>query len=168
MVMADNIQAMWLIDENVMIFRSLTWLNPIIVLTIRQEIIIIVMKSKLILLFIRSIIGAIFCHVRRIRQFIQFNPSITSGNQKWNGAAPSLINNAEFIIIIKLEFIRGVINSFVNNNMITDINRIIDATAWVIKYFNDDSDEKIFFCLLNRGIIDSKLISRPIHILNHE
>jgi hypothetical protein len=36
-------------------------------------------------------------------------------------------------------------NSFVNSNIITDINRIRDAIACVIKYFIDASVEKTFF-----------------------
>lgn len=52
------------------------------------------------MLYMTRIIGAIFCHVNKIKQFIQFKPSITSGNQKWNGAAPILVNSDEFNIII--------------------------------------------------------------------
>jgi len=33
--------------------------------------------------------GIIFCHVLKMRQGIHFNPAITLGNQKCNGAAPS-------------------------------------------------------------------------------
>lgn len=51
------------------------------------------------------IIGAIFCHVNKIEQLNQFNPSITSGNQKWKGAAPNFINNAEFNIILNIGLI---------------------------------------------------------------
>jgi hypothetical protein len=35
-IIAAIIQAMWLIDENAMIFRNLVWLNPIIVLVNRD------------------------------------------------------------------------------------------------------------------------------------
>lgn len=48
---------------------------------------------------IRIIIGAIFCQVSKMNELNQFRPSITSGNQKWNGAAPILIISAEFINI---------------------------------------------------------------------
>jgi hypothetical protein len=82
-----------------------------------------------ILLFIIIAIGAIFCHVNRIRQFTHLNPSITSGNQKWKGAAPSFIKRAEFIIILNQKFIWGAINSFRISIIITDINRINDAIA---------------------------------------
>jgi hypothetical protein len=131
-------------------------------------------------LFIISIIGAIFCQVNRISALFQLNPSITSGNQKWNGAAPNLIISAEFSISINVEFIRGLINSFVNLFLfliyllfliiyiITDINRIRDAIACVIKYFIDASVEKTFFFSEKIGITDNRLISSPIHILNQE
>jgi hypothetical protein len=39
--------------------------------------------------------GAIFCHVIKIKLFIQFNPSEIEGNQKWKGAAPIFINIIE-------------------------------------------------------------------------
>jgi hypothetical protein len=157
-----------LIDENAMIFRNLVWLNPIIVLVSRDITIIDIMNWSFILLFIISIIGAIFCQVNRISALFQLNPSITSGNQKWNGAAPNLIISAEFNISINVEFIRGLMNSFVNNNIITDISRIRDAIACVIKYFIDASVEKTFFFSEKIGITDNRLISNPIHILNQE
>lgn len=40
---------------------------------------------------IRIIAGAIFCQVIIIKQFIQSNPSMISGNQKWNGAVPIFV-----------------------------------------------------------------------------
>lgn len=42
--------------------------------------------------------------------------------------------------------------------------RMDEAIVWVIKYFRPDSDAKGFFVLFIKGIIDSKLISSPIHI----
>lgn len=39
-------------------------------------------------------IGATFCQVIKIKLFIQVEPSITPGNQKWKGAAPNLIRRA--------------------------------------------------------------------------
>jgi hypothetical protein len=45
--------------------------------------------------------GAIFCQVIKIKLLIQFNPSITLGNQKWKGATPLFnINEEEKIILI--------------------------------------------------------------------
>lgn len=103
--------------------------------------IIIIIIFGIIILFIKIIMGAIFCQVKRINEFIQFNPSITSGNQKWKGAAPILIINAEFIIIINELFTRGISNSSFNIIRSIAINKIIEANACVIKYFIDDSAE---------------------------
>lgn len=50
------------------------------------------------MLYMNKIIGAIFCHVRTIKQFSHDNPSITSGNQKWNGAVPIFVSKEEFMI----------------------------------------------------------------------
>lgn len=111
--------------------------------------------------------GVIFCHVSKIKQLIQVKFFITSGNQKWKGAAPSFINKAESMIIIKNELIWGLKNSLNINIKITENNKIIEAIAWAIKYLIEDSEENIFLGALNRGIIDKRLISRPIHIPNH-
>lgn len=46
-----------------------------------------------------KIMGAIFCHVIKIMLLIQFRPSITIGNQKWNGAIPIFIINEDAKII---------------------------------------------------------------------
>ena len=48
--------------------------------------------------------GAIFCQVIKSILLIQFNPSITTGNQKWKGAMPIFIINeeAKIIFIINL------------------------------------------------------------------
>ena len=92
-------------------------------------------------------------------------PFITSGNQKSKGAAPTFISKAELssnirdgTLILKYEFIFMDIN---NDNKIIE-----EAIDWVvIKYFVLASAGNVFFCLFMRGIIDKRLISRPIHIL---
>ena len=76
-------------------------MNPLIVLVKSLMIIIETRKSSFRLIFIINIIGAIFCQVSRIKELFQFKPSITSGNQKWNGAAPNFVINAVVIIIEK-------------------------------------------------------------------
>lgn len=45
--------------------------------------------------------GEIFCQVNKIKELIQFKPSITSGNQKCNGAIPNLVLKAKVIIKLK-------------------------------------------------------------------
>lgn len=46
--------------------------------------------------------------------------------------------------------------------------RIAEARAWVMKYLIEASDEYISVFLERRGIIEIRLISRPIHIPIHE
>lgn len=57
----------------------------------------------------RRIIGAIFCHVDRIKQFVHDSDAITEGNHRWHGAAPSFrsrddnkISDATVLFIIIL------------------------------------------------------------------
>lgn len=92
-------------------------------------------------MFINKIIGAIFCQVKTNRQLNQANPSITSGNQKWNGAVPILINNAEFIVLRNIDSIEGAMESVLNIVEIIENKKIIEAIAWARKYFIDASDE---------------------------
>lgn len=113
-------------------------------------------------------IGAIFCHVRRTSLVFHDKPSITSGNQKWNGAAPVLVRSAEFIIIDSVSSVQKVRDSFVDRREIILNMKIKDASVWVRKYFAEASDEYMFLVDLMRGMMDSKLISKPIHILIQE
>lgn len=46
--------------------------------------------------------------------------------------------------------------------------KLIEAIAWVKKYFNAASEYRRFLCLEIRGINLSKLISRPIQHPNQE
>lgn len=72
--------------------------------------------------------GVIFCHVSKIKQFNQFNPSITSGNQKWNGAIPIFVSKAELKIIIIVLSIFFKIKKFLDIKIKAN-NKIIDANA---------------------------------------
>lgn len=130
----------------------------------------IILEKKIVMfmLYMIIIIGAIFCQVNKIRQLVQSSPSITSGNQEWKGAAPSLVKRAEFrIIIIKFLESWGA-DSLKFKNIIIANNTTLEARAWVIKYFKADSEGYELFELVIKGIIDKRLISNPIHILNHE
>lgn len=110
--------------------------------------------------------GANFCHVIKIKLFIHEIPSITLGNQKWKGAIPLLIikvvEKVQIIIVsIKLKKIL-----FMINNKIIQNNKLLDAKAWIKKYFNEASVDNIFSLFIIKGINDNKLISNPIQILN--
>lgn len=100
---------------------------------------------------------------------IQFNPSITIGNQKWNGAIPVFIikEEAKIILIFELKF-KSIFHSIKKENKIIENNKTLEAKAWVRKYFNDASEENKLFNFIVKGINDNKLISNPIQILNHD
>lgn len=109
--------------------------------------------------------GEIFCHVIKMKQFNQDNPSMILGNQKWKGADPIFINSVEFIIIGVIIFI----SKFINNILIKIINKkLIEASDWIRKYFNEASEENKFFEFEINGIKLIKLISNPIQHPNHE
>lgn len=88
---------------------------------------------------------------------------MTSINQKWKGAAPILIKSPELNIMVKLlEIVFEKKKLF--DNMVIENKISVEANAWVIKYFREASEEKRFFLLFIRGIIDRRLISNPSHI----
>lgn len=91
------------------------------------------------ILYINKIIGVIFWNVNKIKQLYQDNPSITSGNQKWKGAAPILVIKAELKIIKDKLFIQ-IVENILDIEIIENM-RIVEAKAWAIKYFIAASDE---------------------------
>lgn len=151
-----------------MIFCKDVWFNPPRdPIVADNTIIVIIISGILFIVNDDSIRGAIFCHVIIIILFIQFNPLITLGNQKWKGAAPNFNIKADtnIIVIIPL-FIISFMYSVIDT--IIDINRTEEARAWVRKYFSAASvDIKLFLAVI-RGINASKLISNPIQALSHE
>lgn len=116
--------------------------------------------------YIKIVIGAIFCQVIIIIELSQVNPSIISGNQKWNGAAPIFVKIAVSINIE--EHFLDVTISLLDSIMIIANMKMVEAMACVTKYFIAASDSILFFVFLSKGIIESKLISNPAHILIQE
>lgn len=97
-IRTDNIHPRWLIEEYARIFRRLVWLIPINPpITIEHRTVAWIKEIDLGTLNIADI-GAIFCQVIMIKVFIHLKPSITSGNQKWSGAAPIFIIRGMLII----------------------------------------------------------------------
>ena len=93
----------------------------------------------------------------------QVNPSITPGNQKWNGAAPLFKSRAEEIKRF-LYFKRNSLFILSKTNIkITANKNTEEASACVKKYFKEASDDIKLFVLIIKGINDNKLISNPIH-----
>lgn len=116
-----------------------------------------------------NIIGAIFCHVIKIKAFIHINPSITLGNQKWKGAAPLFSNNEEHIItLLKDELFDWIDKGKLFKYIIIIVNnKTADPIAWIKKYLREASVDIKLLSLI-RGIKDNKLISKPIQALNQE
>jgi len=136
---------------------------------IMDRTIIIVRNIMNFMLYINRTMGVIFCHVRISKQFIQLSPSITSGNQKWNGAIPIFVSRAEFIVrIVRLLISKFIGMFFLIIITIIEARIIVDAIACTIKYLIDDSVDKIFFWFCIKGIIDKRLISNPSHIPSQE
>jgi len=123
---ANNIHVELLIDDIAKILRIEFWFKPkiefIVSNVIKKIIFLSIFKYEII------IKGVIFCQVIIIKHENQFNPSNIEGNHKWNGINLNFINNG--IIINKLLL-------FINNRflLIKKINKIIEAKAWIKKYF---------------------------------
>lgn len=87
-VIAASSHPIWVIEEYAISFCKDNWLKEPNDPTIIDEIIAIVRRVFLSKLN-KRVSGAIFCHVIKIKQFSQVNPSMILGNQKWKGAAPN-------------------------------------------------------------------------------
>jgi len=124
-------------------------------------------NEKEILKYEIIIKGAIFCQVNKIKQFIQDNPSITEGIQKWRGAEPNFIIITINVIFLIIKILILIISCKIINIKI-DIRNKEEAIAWTKKYFNEASDVKIFLFLIMIGMKDSKFNSNPNHIAIHE
>lgn len=55
------------------------------------------------------VIGISFCHVDKTKQIFQDNEDIIFGNQKWNGAIPSLIIILDIRIVEEIIKILGIL-----------------------------------------------------------
>lgn len=89
----------------------------------------------------------------------QSNPSITWGNQKWNGAAPIFKSK-------EVSMRRFIFREDIN---ISEAEAIIVAepSAWIKKYFNEASDEKELLFMVIIGINDKRFNSSPIQAISH-
>lgn len=111
----------------------LVWLRPWTPLITDEEIIANVIKIGEFVRNLIIIIGAIFCQVDKRKILGHDNPLITSGNQKWKGAAPIFIRRAEFKIIW---FFKDERLSSKKESEVTTAKIIKEeAKAWARKYF---------------------------------
>lgn len=110
--------------------------------------------------------GEIFCQVIKISELAQERPSITSGNQAWKGAKPSLVAKAVFIIRLSMKIIE---EDLYRKSQIAENKMIEEAMDWIKKYLIEDS--AAFLVSLGKfiiGIKDKIFNSRPNHILKNE
>lgn len=94
-------------EENAISFRKEVWFRPPIDPT-KMEIIIVKLNRKKFKQKDKIINGAIFCHVIKIKLLIHVNPSMTLGNQKWNGATPLFIIKIDAKHMFKIIFFFSV------------------------------------------------------------
>lgn len=105
--------------------------------------------------------GEIFCQEDKMKQDIQDILFITLGNQKWQGAAPSLIN----ILIIRIGR-SALLNLNWELIKMMKTNRILDPIAWARKYLIALSDSLIELEEKIKGINLKRFNSIIIHIKN--
>jgi len=101
--------------------------------------------------------GANFCHVARIMHINHDKDVITDGNQKWNGAIPSLSK----IDAIRIIFINGMDDE--DQWDILDISISLEPKAWAMKYLIVASVSWFVFEFDMSGINLNILISIDIH-----
>lgn len=97
-----NTQPVWAMEEKAISFRSWVWLRPPRPPKVIDRMAVV---SKMVWLILSDIIsrrdiGASFCHVRIVRLVSVVVPWVTSGSQKWNGAAAIFIIRARVIIVV--------------------------------------------------------------------
>lgn len=109
---------------------------------------------------IRRANGPSFCHVQRIRQFIQFIDVMVDGNQKWHGAAPSLSSRPT----TNIDWISGWLAGLYIN--ILEYNIIAEPRAWARKYLMALSVSWLQCDCNISGTNDSRLISMEIQATN--
>lgn len=116
----------------------------------------------------RTVSGASFCHVSRIRPDDSGIPWVTSGTQKWKGASPNFMVRArvmmmdavgldKFMIVHWPEYIRLIIIASI---------RSIEAVACVKKYLVAASVDRGLCCFVSMGITASIFISNPIQTIS--
>lgn len=110
--------------------------------------------------------GVIFCQVIKIKLLNQDKPSTILGNQKWKGADPIFINIEELIKIEIILFISKLLNIIILK--IIQNKKLVEAIAWVKKYFNEASEDIILLEEEIKGINLNRFTSKPIQAPNQE
>ena len=166
-----TIQPIFPIEEKARIFRTCVWFSPPHPPTITDSKPMAIIRLGLISCSNenRRTRGAIFCQVAIINPWAKGSPCKTSGNQKWQGAKPSL--NAKAIVIDKEEvYFMGarIDHEPVSHAWINPLfKRSAALSAWIRKYFivastlrGENLEHKI-------GTKAKVLTSSPTQIINH-
>jgi hypothetical protein len=130
--------------EKVGIFRIEVWFNPPVDPTIVDIKIILNVKVLISVRYDININGAAFCTVISSAQFFHLNPSITSGNHQWSGAAPLFKRRGVQMTVGGYGLLSNVKKSSVNVFITTINSRVVEARTCKIKYFNDVSVLYVF------------------------
>lgn len=169
MAIVDRIHPVWAIDENAISLRICVWFSPPSPPIVMDMIAISSKAIWLILFDITSRIdmGASFCHVRMARLVSVVVPCVTSGSQKWNGAAAIFIIRASVINVVVVWFVISVISHWVvSMAFIVAANiMVMEAKVCVRKYFVAASVDRGWCGFEIIGIIDNVLISRHTHVI---
>ena len=164
-MLAVIIHLIWPIDEYARRGRSWVWFKPPKALTSRPiKMIGIISVLLSVEEKIRIVMGAIFCHVAKIRHKGQLRAAIIGGSQKWQGAMPILRSKASAKPIWNvLEKKEGL-----KEKSVDESRRMPDPIAWIRKYFSIAGVSWLDLDAARRGRKDKRFSSRPIQIKNQE
>lgn len=164
MVRVDNTQPVWAMEEKAISFRNWVWFRPPRPPMVMDR---IAMVSRMVWLILFDIMsrrdmGASFCHVRIVKLVSVVVPWVTSGSQKWNGAAAIFIMRAKVIMVVEVWFDMSVISQWdvLRAFVVAANNMAMDARVCVRKYFVAASVARGWWGLEIMGVMDSVLISR--------
>lgn len=142
------------------------WLSPVIALKIAPRDKRAISPPLLVLegesIKKKNIRGNSFCHVVRIRQICHWRPDMTFGNQKWTGAAPSLIMRPRWIN--HFEGTGGRAGEAFRQR--TPVMRSIEPRICARKYFTAASRSGLVLFWIIRGVKANKLSSMPAYMIN--
>lgn len=157
-LIARIIQFEWINDDNINKIFLLDWeINKKLVKSIEMEINMV--KKKFFCVFIKRIIGLIFCQVIKNKLFNHVKFLQTVKIHEWKGHSPI------FIIIVIKKIILLEFSSFINTILgVISINVtiIVDEIDWMIKKFKRFS---FLFFLIRFKMNPMFPISNSIHII---
>lgn len=157
-------------EEKAINFRSWVWFSPPRPPRVMERIAVISRMVWLTLFDIasRSDMGASFCHVRIIRPVSIVVPWVTSGSQKWNGAAAIFIIKDKVMMVIEVWSDISVISQWdvFRAFIVAANNMVMEARVWVRKYFVAASVARGWCGLEIIGVIESVLISRQAQAMS--